>query len=717
MGCSEAPLAAEGPTGAAPATDEAASGTPSAAPSPLSLPPEAVTRAIREGWKQLEEGQHQAAVTSVRPVVDAGGALAPYAALLLGQAVVEGELNQLGLEAAERLLAVREAGTASEVQRKKAAYWLARIADRSGDLDGVLRWTEDGLRSDPKGSVADELRWLRAQVLEASGSVAEVATAMREIWFRTPGSRWAPAAREAMERLEQAGTIAPLRRSTAERFAFLAELQRLGRHHDALLEAEALQGEELDAERAAALTVAMAKSHYRLRRNDEVARLASRLRERAPGSEHAPWAAVEAIRALRRGNRTAEIEDWVRWLETTHPRHPATATARYNWGVYLGNVVGPTRGLAALRRMVETPSAADTPHLGDALWKIAWLERRRGSTAAAASALDKLLEELPESGYRKAALYWQGRFLEARDRLRALGSFETVAREEPYDYYGRLAADRLVRAGRSRPAVNPTAFPPVDLLEDATARAGEQGYRNAVLLRKVGLFELAYEELASIPGAEGDPSLQFALAWLRSRSGDSWSAIAHVEREFSDFVRRGSRDPAVVPEELWEVAYPFPFRTAIERSVREAGLPATHLDPFLIAAIARRESRFSPTVRSSAGAVGVLQLLPSTAREVARRNGLRAPAMADLQDPEINVRLGVVHFADLIRRFDGEAAPALASYNAGLGAAGKWWKRKSPQLELDEWIEGIPYLETRLYVKKILGDVHNYRELYGSDAS
>ena len=124
----------------------------------------------------------------------------------------------------------------------------------------------------------------------------------------------------------------------------------------------------------------------------------------------------------------------------------------------------------------------------------------------------------------------------------------------------------------------------------------------------------------------------------------------------------------------------------------------------------REESGLDPLAVSRAGAVGLTQLMLPTARGVARRLGLGRIGRADLSRPELNIRLGSRHLGDLLRRFHGSLALALAAYNAGGGAVSRWLGQRAGA-ELDEFVEEIPVEETRGYVKRVLRSFAAYRLL------
>jgi soluble lytic murein transglycosylase len=159
------------------------------------------------------------------------------------------------------------------------------------------------------------------------------------------------------------------------------------------------------------------------------------------------------------------------------------------------------------------------------------------------------------------------------------------------------------------------------------------------------------------------------------------------------------------PEAL-ALMYPRAYQQTVEASAAQVGL-----DPFLAWAIMRRESGFRPEVVSSADARGLMQIIPPTAKAIAIELKAPTPAPDDLYAPEINVRFGTWYLSALIDRM-GHPALCAASYNAGPSAVSKWMAQRG-SLPLDEWIEEIPYKETRGYVKQVMADYVMYQQLYG----
>jgi soluble lytic murein transglycosylase len=331
-------------------------------------------------------------------------------------------------------------------------------------------------------------------------------------------------------------------------------------------------------------------------------------------------------------------------------------------------------GLAWDRRAAEALDlfAAVPPALVDdyalswaaraALWERDWPHVER--TIAAMSA-----EQRNEPRWR----YWAARAAEQRkDDARAEALYESVLPSD--NYYSASAAARLKR--RAQP--HPDAL----AIDDAmiAALAARPAFIRARELNRCGLRGPAVSEwLAAYRALAGDEGAQAVHLASRWQWHDMSVETATRERVFFDYA----------------LLYPQPY----DREV-QAAAKLTSLDVPLIYGVIRQESLFRADAVSAAGAVGLAQLMPPTARQIARAWRQPVPGAVELLDPRVNITLGAAHLRDLFDRFDGETAVALAGYNAGENAAGRWLPPKP--IDADIWIENIPYNETRDYVQRVL---------------
>ena len=202
--------------------------------------------------------------------------------------------------------------------------------------------------------------------------------------------------------------------------------------------------------------------------------------------------------------------------------------------------------------------------------------------------------------------------------------------------------------------------------------------------------------------------VSFMLADLYVQAGQPFSANNVLQRHFRDFVRHGGSG---VPHRFWEILFPLQYFDTIRT---EAG--KRQLDPYLIASIIRQESGFDPSTVSNAGAVGVMQIMPAEAARISTDAGMAAPTREQLFDPATNIAVGAAEFAQKLGRMNGNPILAIAAYNAGEDAVGKWIAQ-TPVQDVDLFVESIPYAETRLYVKTVSRNRFEYRRIYENAAS
>jgi len=154
--------------------------------------------------------------------------------------------------------------------------------------------------------------------------------------------------------------------------------------------------------------------------------------------------------------------------------------------------------------------------------------------------------------------------------------------------------------------------------------------------------------------------------------------------------------------------YPLAFWDLIQRKAQERGI-----DPYLVLALIRQESLFNERARSPAAAFGLMQLIPPTATRVAKQLGLAVPSRERLYEPEVNLTLGTQYLKDLLQRYSNNWYKALAAYNAGEAAVDRW-ERELATDDIEEFVERIPYVETRGYVKLVMRNHRIYKRLYES---
>ena len=289
--------------------------------------------------------------------------------------------------------------------------------------------------------------------------------------------------------------------------------------------------------------------------------------------------------------------------------------------------------------------------------------------------------------------YWHARALAATAREGAEGDAQRAEAQRQLEaiagslnFYAKLAAEDL-----GRPAALPPAPAPLTAAEREAA-ASHPGLGRAMQLVQLNLRDEARREWNFSLRSMGDREL-LAAAQLACDRGDWQLCINTAERTRSEFDTR--------------LRYPMPFAEDITDAAKSAGL-----DPALVFGLIRQETRFMPQLKSSVGASGLMQVMPATAKYVAKKIGLPWTNPALISDPATNLKLGTAYLRMVLDDLGGSQPMAAAAYNAGPGRPRRW--REGPTLETAVWAENIPFNETRDYVKKVMSNAAVYASLLDS---
>jgi len=326
-------------------------------------------------------------------------------------------------------------------------------------------------------------------------------------------------------------------------------------------------------------------------------------------------------------------------------------------------------------------------------------------------------------GPAERALYFRGMLLDEMGRIEeATSLLERVARSFPHSYYSVLAVSRLGHGAKDKAAFvesvtgpgigSPIEDPPGFTRQsagkaarfDATAQTWRSGTATSgpIMLwrldyRKEALGELKAKARRGQLDKDGLVVLAAMTAHGRSPRGAMYS-------------RRHLRGrPEHWNESVFSAAYPCPFSTHVSKASADSGL-----DPAFIYGVMRTESSFGPRARSGAGAIGIMQLMPRTARVIAGRLLGNARLARKLRSPDANIQIGTAFLAELGNHFRGHLPLMLAAYNAGPEAARKFHRRLK-HLPTDVFVEAVPYRATSAFIKRVIGYAAGYRGMYSND--
>ena len=528
---------------------------------------------------------------------------------------------------------------------------------------------------------------------------------LRELWLKWPGSREAARAAELLTSMAE---VPPF--TADERFARALTLYRSGQYAQVVAAFTPFLSDDSPFTSRARLWSGV--SHFQLRDYSRAISLLSPLGQ--DRSLHSAEALYWIGRSYARvDDREKAITTWTR-LVHAYPKSPFTAESLYLMALEYSDDGKPKRAAWALSRLLrDHPSSqfADA-----ALWTRSWINYRQSALTQALADLRRLHARAASgSRFPVQALYWQGRVLERlKKRGKAVeayrGLLNAYSDENYYAQQARLrlrtlepkAAQALPVASTTEPSADPlpcTLSPQPCSSEVAKAR----------LLKELNLREEASEEFWALAGRNAsDRGLLYEACSAFLDLGHLEKSVRIAKRLLRPLYAH-TRPVEPVPR-YWEFLYPLGYwELAQEQSARYA------LDPYLVVALIREESGFGERVVSSSGAVGLMQLLPTTANGLVNAAG-RSGVPAKLDAPANNIALGTRYLAMMLDEFKGNWARALAAYNAGPNQVRRWLGRLGDRTD-DEFIEEIPFSETRAYVKRVLGSYYRYRAQYSTEKS
>jgi soluble lytic murein transglycosylase len=362
------------------------------------------------------------------------------------------------------------------------------------------------------------------------------------------------------------------------------------------------------------------------------------------------------------------------------------------------------------------PNAID---VAGAQFELAWMEHENNNVVQSSQMLTEHLARYvdKDSTNRGKAGYWAARDSErAAKTSEACALYDAVMYRYGANWYGYLALQRLTTLRGQGKCKNSSVFPADSSVakavanlktvtvapETATARELARS-ENADELGTIGLFDWAIEELQEAKKtAQNSPKINLALARHYRFRGDNVNALLALAKSYPDY---SQMFPEEMGREEWSIFYPLTNWNDIKTWAK-----SRNLDAYQVAGLIRQESVFNPRAKSGANAYGLMQLLIPTARSVARKYGNSADITGEsLFQPALNIELGTAYMRDQLDKF-GRIEFVAVAYNAGPGRVPQWQATLPP--EMDEFVEAIPFRETKGYVQGVIRNSAQYRRLY-----
>ena len=591
---------------------------------------------------------------------------------------------------------------------RKALAFLGEDALTAGSPEVIL----DSHRDWPHLSQSAEALFHASAAHESRGETRRAIDGYLRLHYRFPLSRASPKALAAITRLQldhprESFEVPPgWKRARAEE---LFEGRRYRRAVEALN--AALDATDSPAEKAR-LQLWRAISEFHSRRQRESLRTLQALPAKF---------ALQPQALFYRAENYRRLEDDASFLQTVRQmeqRYPSSSWLERAW-FSLANSRLVKRDLDEAdrfyRKMADRFSSGR--RVTRAHWRVAWRHYRRRNHRRALALFSEHLRRFPRSPHRPAALYWTARIREdSGDSAQARSIYQAITELFSNHYYAHRSRERLARR-RPTKADEASLDPALSGILDRFKRRNASRFsspgaqvpdlpgRLSARVRTLGLIRMfeaaAGELLRTSPNTRG---AQLQAAMLLDRGGRYRASTSHLQQLFPGFVYRPF---ASLPREIWRLLLPVEHAPLFAREARRHGL-----DPYLLVALVRQESAFDSRAVSVAEARGLMQLIPPTARRVARQLRLDRFSIDQLFLPRLNIRLGSQYLADRLAQFEGDVDRAVASYNAGPDPV-NLWLGEGGYREAAEFVENIPFTETRNYVKILHRNYHLYKRLYG----
>jgi soluble lytic murein transglycosylase len=641
------------------------------------------------GHAYLLDHRYPDAASSFQKANAAGKTLDDYADFLAAQAYMEaGKLPD-----AEALLTGFAAKYPESIFVSRLPVMIANLSLDQNDPQTALRvlhqHAEDAI------STHADFQLALARASQMTGNTDEAARLYRHIFLGFPLSNEGA---QAKAQLAVVGAAAPL--TMGERRAHADALYAGGRFAEAGEEYHALANDSAqDPTARNALLVAAAECDLKTKR------LSKEQVDALPDTQDESGARrmYLAVELARNKDDSSAQQTLVSQMEQRFPDSPWLAEALYTSGnMYLLRKDYPQAIVYYGELAKRFPSHRYAP---SSHWKAAWLNYRLGNYSEAALLFDKQIA-LYEGGKEiPAALYWRGRLYSDQEHQPAMAAayYETVSRAFEHYYYAQMARQRLAELGQVTPAdvamLSNIHREEIPALTDDVPEDDEHVIK-ARLLANAGLNEYIPAEIQAADGS--DQWGAFAEAEIYASDGETFRAMRVLKRALPFYT---SAPIDTIPMGYWKILFPQQYWSSIEQGAAKNGL-----DPYMVASLIRQESEFNPGAISGANAWGLMQLLPSVGRSMAKEEGIRHFNEVELLNPETNIRLGSRYLKQTLDKFDGQAPYAFAAYNAGDSRVTDW-QSIGKYHGMDEFVESIPFTETREYVQAIVRNESIYREL------
>jgi soluble lytic murein transglycosylase len=538
----------------------------------------------------------------------------------------------------------------------------------------------------------------------AIGQGAKASDALGNVYYNMPTSAEADAAYTELKKLSIATQPTPVQRKIRADL-----LMKARRYSEASDEYRELASHATPADRPAA-ELALADALHRSGRNREAKAELSTLAGATPEQNAQRFYILgEVAWASDQNELFYQLVDELRQMAPTSSWLESALLSVANLHLVHHEYDQALDAFRELQQRFPKGSKASYAH-----WKAAWLTLRMGRNDEAKKLFEEQIAVYPAGNEANAAIYWRARLAEEdSDPAMARAFYQKLSDRYRNYYYAELARQRIKKlpAGSDPPGEYPLLdrIPPLEHGEKITlaeAPPDDLHYQKAKLLGNGGLIDLAVRELDKAASDDQDKS------WAPAETAQLYTDTGHYDRAIEVMKHSVPSyfavDIPTLPREYWDALFPRPYWSDLKRFSIANGL-----DPYLVASLIRQESEFNPVAVSRANAVGLMQLLPRTGKLVAHQVAMKRYNPSQLYTAPVNLELGTRYFRGMVDKFGGSFEQALAAYNAGDNRVEEWMGQGKYR-DAAEFVESIPFTETREYVQAIMRNASVYRQLYGT---
>lgn len=688
---------------------------------------------FQQGYELLTQGQTKEAISALlASLSNPKFMLADYAHLLLAKAYFNlGDYRTAASWSYKIVKKYPKSILLAEAYLTTAKSYIALNKTNAG-----LKTLNFIARKFPHSTLLPEARFLTAQTLEKKGDLKNAYIAYQNVELYHPFSTFAKLSNKKIKTLKKSVKSLPVFRPSAQ----------------ALFDKAMLFWDDKDYDTAATYFSKLAKEYPKspllneallmlgraeLQRN-KVKLALSDLTRAAQKKGMADRANFYLAIAYGRNGELGKAISTLQSILKNHPSSEMADDAAYFIGYYYELSKNIEQALLAYWRLLKDYAGSERANA--AVWQIGKIYYWAGDYENAYRYFG-LANRYPRGEYSARALFFQGRAAEKLGKKHeAIQIFTDLAERYDFNYYGYRAREKMknygVVAKESRP------FSGVEFKETIEELGGKKQnleelaavieiweaanqetlesskevrthLEKCKLLVASGIAGYAAEEaVAAMRSSDQtvEEPIQNELAIMLQRAGEYRAGIKLVDRKMRKAIVGG--DISAISPKTWQLAYPKGYFNEIQNDTLNY-----NLDPFLVLAVIREESRFNPKALSRSKAHGLMQIIPKTGKGIASRLKIKPFDEQKMFDPSVNIQMGTYYLSSLLKRFDGNFYLALASYNGGPNRIDRYlktWYKDIKTFDIDDFVESIPVTETRYYVQKVMESYFQYKRIYGN---